>query len=144
MIDTQKALRKAYYDTLNGFLVSGSDPVPVYDGKLEEVADNYVILSTQTATDSSTIGQFGTEATILIDIVAKSKVRISKNNLDEIAQQVLTRVLPAQGSNGLVPQPFLQIMLVKKESDQYFDIQRTATGFINRRLIRFSQFIHET
>lgn len=151
MIDTHKALRKSYYDALQGNLTvqeTGLYPVNVYDelafGRDQVNEKYYVLLSTQTATDSSTLDRYGTEATILLDIVHRTGSMVTKDVVDEIGQQILSIVLPVNGTNGLIPQPFLSIMLVKKESDQYFPVQTTSTGLVLRRLIRFSQFIHET
>lgn len=147
MIDTHKALRKAYYDALNGYIYLNGTTVNVYDelaygGGLANVR-NYILMSTQTASEDSTLTKFGHETTMLLDIVAKTTTAAGKNILDEIASQILSIVIPSVGQNGLAAQPFLQIALVKKESDNYFPVQTTPTGLVLRRLLRFSQFIHE-
>lgn len=149
MIDTHKALRKAYYDALEGVLTvnSGQTIVHVYDELAQGIDQQnekyYVLMTTQTATEDSTLTKFGHETTMLLDIVARTTATVGKNILDEIAAQILTIIIPAVGQNGLTPQPYLQIALVKKESDQYFPVQTSATGLVLRRLLRFSQFIHE-
>jgi hypothetical protein len=144
MIDVHKKVRKAYYEALNGQLTYDGSPVSVWDEKAEATTNNiYVLLSTQTATDTSTFSSFDTQTTILIDIVSKSQDRVSKDVLDEVAQQILTIILPTVTTNGLPAQSGVQILNVRKESDNYLPVQLSATGSIIRRLIRFSQRVHE-
>ena len=138
MKDTFLPLRRTYYNTISGAGLT------VYDEKAPGNASfPYVLLSTQTGADISPYSHFDTEATILIDIVHKQPQSVNKNAIDAIAHTIINTVIPSRGTNGLMNEPGFQILNVTKEDDRYLTLEAGENNYIIRRLIRFSQTIHE-
>ena len=145
MIDVQKKIRDAFFQSLDGQLTYDGSPVPIVDEKLEDSENNtmYVIMSTQTTVQDVIFSHFDHETTMLLDIVHKTQDFVTKDGIDEVAQQIFDILLPTVTTNGLTAQSGVQITNLQIESDQYFPMQLSATGSVMRRLIRFRQLIHE-
>ena len=142
MRDTLYPLRKAFYEALNGQLTYNSVDVPVYD----EIAPNnapssFVIISTGTTVDNDTLTSFQSENTLLIDIVSKTGVSVSKDVVDNIANQVFLILKPSPNTNGLIPQAGFTFSQPKVASDNHLSLVANETT--TRRLIRFSIKINQ-
>lgn len=144
MIDVQKKVREAYFNALDGNITFDGSPVPVCDEKVEDQENNtmYVILSTQTSVDDGSFDSFDHETTMLLDIVHKTQDTVSKDGVDDVAQQIFDIILPTVKTNGLTATG-VQFTNVRIESDQYFNFALTTAKSTVRRLIRFRQLIHE-
>ena len=127
MIDVQKKIRDAFFDSLDGQLTYDGSPVPIVDEKLEDSENStmYVIMSTQTTVQDVIFSHY------------------DHDGIDEVAQQIFDILLPSVTTNGLTAQSGVQITNLQIESDQYFPMQLSQTGSVMRRLIRFRQLIHE-
>ncbi len=118
MRDTQKLLRMAVYNLISGQLSYNSTNVPVYDEKRKVGAtDNiFVILSTQQETDDNTSDAFITDSSIDIEINHKSDFEVSKDAIDDVANQILTLILPTPSTDGFPVQSLFQITCVRRTS----------------------------
>lgn len=147
MIDVKLPLRKAYYQLLNGAVIYNSAAIPV-SSDMKKMADGpaltYILLSTQSGTDTSTFSSFDSQEEMLIDIVCKAKTRVDKEILDNIANQVMNLILPAPASTGLPPQVGIQISCVQKTMDKYLDFTLNPSTTVLRRLLTFTQKVRQT
>lgn len=141
MIDVKKLIRQAFFQLLEGNL---RDPfnaiVHVYDDvqRLEDTTNLYVIMETQTGTPTNNFAQFASKEDILLSIVQKAPGRVARSQVDLIASQIFSAVLPHPNTmNGLPAQPgvlFLNVQLAQDAYQDFFLQQNTA---VTRRLITF-------
>lgn len=146
MIDVKAPIRKAYYDLLNGSLFVNGVSVPVSDDlkKLQDASANmYVLLTNQQSTNLDTMQSWDSQEDMVVDIVYKA-ARTNKETVDSIAGQILNRVLPAPGIDGLGIQTGVQINCVRINSDQYLPIALGQTQTMTRRIITFRQRARQT
>lgn len=138
MKDPHKAFRMAVYQALNGNLtdLDGSS-VSIHD----EVADNptnaYVLLSTQTSSQRGVFNGFLHDCTILLQIIDKQTIFVTKEFIDDIANKVMLILLPTN-KDGLIQQTGFQINCLQAESMNTNDAQLTDATTIVRKLLRLS------
>jgi hypothetical protein len=138
MKDVHKGLRLAVHTVLNGFLSYDSANVPVSDEVDETGAVMYVILSTQSGTpternDSTWI----TRATILLDIVKKTSDTVSKDGLDDVANQIKLIMMPTPQTLGITAPAGFQYTNMEV-GDNSLNLQLSSTSSITRKLLTFS------
>lgn len=146
MIDVQYPLRKSYYEVLNGNLLYNGISVPVSDDvkKLQDSGYNiYVLLSTQSGSDTGTMQSFDSWENIDIDIVFKA-VRSNKQVVDMVASQVLNAVLPLPGIDGLPRQTGIHISCVQLQRTQEIPAIMGQALMITRKVLTFRQRIRQT
>lgn len=147
MIDVKQPLRTAYYQLLNGALVYNAAIVPV-STDIKKLADNtattYVIISSQSGSDTSTFSSFDSQEDIIINVICKAKTRVNREIVDGIAGQILSLVLPAPASNGLPPQAGLQVDCVQLAMDRDLDLILDKSTTSNRRVLTFTQKVRQT
>lgn len=146
MIDVQYPLRKSYYEVLNGNLLYNGMGVPVSDDikKLQDTGSNiYVLLSTQSGSDTGTMQSFDSWENIDIDIVFKA-ARSNKQVVDMVASQVMNAILPAPGIDGLPRQTGVHISCVQLQRSQEIPAIMGQTLMITRRVLTFRQRIRQT
>lgn len=146
MIDVNHPIRKAYFELLDGAITYQGNPVPVGD-EAKPFADTtpvYIILSSQTDVDNSTLSTWDSNHDIVLDIVFKATSRASKSVVDDIANQIFALVFPAPGQNGLPVQTGIQIQCAKKSGDRDLSLELNKSNTVLRRLITISHKIHQT
>lgn len=91
-----KALRTGYFAKLDGNVMNGITPVPVYDlFALPEITDYpYILLSSQTSSQIGVKSSKSYNATILIDIVTGDNQPIGREQSETIADQIEMLVNP--------------------------------------------------
>lgn len=91
-----KALRTGYFAKLDGNVMNGINPVPVYDlFALPEITDYpYILLSSQTSSQIGAKSSKSYNATILIDIVTGDNQPIGREQSETIADQIEMLVNP--------------------------------------------------
>ena len=149
MKDGHKPFRTAIWAALNGNLSADFDGsgnnVPVYDENVTDTAPNlYLVLSTQSGTDESNRHSFNTEATQEIQIVHKTGRSVDKRVIDDIANQIFEILWPTPLTDGLVQQAGFQIHTLRKQNDNYLNMQIDSTQTLMRRIITFSARVHQT
>ena len=134
MKDTQKPLRQAVFNLLDGQLTYDSAAVNVYD-EMNDGDDIYVLLSTQQETFDETSDTFITRSSISIEVVAKTGTWVSKDIIDDISDQIYDLLRPTTSTTGLAnPSGFL-IQNVQRENAITQTLQISATESILRKLI---------
>lgn len=145
MLDINKLVRYAFGQSLNGSLTYNGSNVPVVDDVLTVDSNEmiYVILSSQTAVETSNFNKFAHDCTITLDIVHKTYYGVTKDGVDSVAQQIFTILQPDTTSNGLTAQAGVQFNDVQKDSDSYLTMTLTNAGPITRRIINYRLLVHQ-
>lgn len=147
MIDTKKPLRTAYYQLLSGALSDGlGNVVPVGDETTPypDTLNCYVILSSQHETYLPVASVFDSWHEIVIDIVYKAASRTGKAAVDNIANQIVSLILPQPDIHGLPPQTGIQITNVQKVNDIDLPMLLNNSNTVVRRVLTFKQYIRQT
>lgn len=118
MKDPHKAFRMAVYSALNGNLADlASATVAIYDGKADDSATNtYVILATETGNQIPNFSLFLHDSSILLQICNKTSSTISKDELDNVSDQITRILFPGTATDGLVQQNGFQINCLQAQS----------------------------
>jgi hypothetical protein len=127
MKDVSKPVRLAFHTLLNGNLESPEGNVPVSDEMLVENANYYVLLSSQSATPDETKHSFDCEATITIIIVHKQGRYVTKDGVDDIADQILTLLRPTPNTHSLIAPATWQFLNLRKEVDRHDSMRLNPT-----------------
>jgi hypothetical protein len=145
MRDTQKVLRKAIYDALNGTVLYDSAVVPVFDEKrsITSTANLYILLSTQTETASDTSDAFMTISTIDIEVCHKTGSEVSKDTMDDVANEVLEILFPTAWSVGINNGSLMQIANLRRDRTVTRVIELSSTESVLRKIITLSATIVE-
>jgi hypothetical protein len=133
--DTMKMMRTAMYALLNNQLSYSLDNtntlVPVYDEK-RKVQDSYalyVLMSTQQETPDPVDGTWITDSSIDLEITQRLEFEVTKDDLDDVSNQIYALLEPAAGVGGLTAPAGFQIMNLQIASavTRSFDISNTET-----------------
>ncbi len=118
MRDTQKPLRHAVYNLLNGAITYDGNTIPVFDEKKKATsnANLFILLSTQQETDDNTSDAFITDSSIDIEINHTTEFEVSKDAIDDVANQILSLILPTPTTDGLTAPEGFQFTLVRRTS----------------------------
>jgi hypothetical protein len=145
MVDVNKAVRYAIGAALDGNLTYDGSPVPVVDDavNLQQNTTMYVVLSSQTAVETSSFAKFDHECTLQLDITHKSVYAASKDGVDDLAQQIFTILQPTPTTNGLVSQSGVHFTDLEKATDNYLSFVLNDIGPVVRRIITYRVLVHE-
>lgn len=142
MKDTNRPVRKAFFQLLNKALTFEGAIVPVSDKQTKSYDDNnfYVILDNQTSTPDDTKTSYDEEVTITLDIVTKTDYSATSDIADNIADQIFSLLFPSSipHLHNLPNQPGFQFINLRKSSDRYLPLQISQTQFSLRRILQFS------
>jgi hypothetical protein len=118
MRDTQKILRHAVFQTLNGNVTYNGSNIPVYDEKrlLGDQDNLFIILGSQRESDDSPDEYFITNSSIDIEIQHRTEFEVSKDAIDDVSDQVLQIIMPTPYTNGFPVQNLFQINGVTRSS----------------------------
>lgn len=130
MKDPHKAFRMAVYGALNGNLTDlSSAAVEISDGKAEDTASNtYVLLTTETGNQIPNFSLFLHDSSILLQIATKTFDTISKDELDNVSQQITQILFPGTATDGLVQQSGFQINCLQAQS-----VNSSEVNLVNAR-----------
>lgn len=145
MVDPNKAVRYAIGGALQGNLTFDGSPVPVVDESvnLNENTNMYVLLSNQTAVETSNFAKREHECTLVVDIVNKSQYDVTKDSVDDVAQQIFDILQPGATASGLVSQPGVQFTNLEKITDNYLSFSLNPVGPVVRRIMTYRVLVHE-
>jgi hypothetical protein len=138
--ETKKILRQAIYDALDGQITINSEAVPVYDEK-NTGESIYILLSNQQETDDNTSDVFITLSTIDIEVVQQTGYSVSKDDIDDITDQMLEILIPTPSSNGLTAPTGFQFNHVRRESSRSLAFEISPTESIIRNITTISTII---
>lgn len=145
MIDVQKAVRYGFGKALENQLSYQGTAVPITDSILtiDDSCNLYVVITLQTAKESSDFSKFRYNATITLDIVHKAGYAVSKDAVDSIAEQISSIIQPTVTSNGLVAQTGIKFTNVNRVSDSYLSLSLNNIGPVVRRIIVYEVLVHQ-
>ncbi len=101
-MNREKVIRLYIHGLLNGTLAYNATTIPVWDSKLEDKTNIYVIIEEQSANVIQKFPQqMAWECSINLFIVSKQQDTVSRDVVDDIAEQIETIVYNAL-QNGVV------------------------------------------
>ncbi len=148
MNESGGAIRKAYFEALNNQVnhpEGGPTFIPVVDEKLDvniTEHDLYILISGQAGTPKETKSLWVKEEDINITVVNRRKATNSKVLIEDIADQVLTIILPTRTTNGLSIEAPFKLTYARLISDQT-NFERIADGWqVSKSLIFRNHITH--
>lgn len=142
MKDTKRILRQAIFNALDGQITLNGETVPVYDEKNENESV-YILLSNQQEFDDSPDGSFITRSTIDYEVVQQTGYSVSKDDIDDINEQILEIIIPTQSTTGLTIPTGFQFHSVRRESSRSIAFEISPTESIVRNITTISTIIQE-
>lgn len=145
MKDPHKAFRMAVFDALDGNLTDlSASPVMIFDEKAEDETNNlYVLLKTETRSQIPTFSGFLHDSTIMLEIVYKTLDTTSKDEPDNVSDQISRLLLPSPSSDGLVQQADFQINCLQVQTVNSEDLRLTAARTNVAKFMRLTAKIAE-
>lgn len=142
MINPAPAIRKAFYDLLNGAVSYESAAVPVYEGRGQVGKDYQVLITDTTAQQTGVRGSYSWAAQQLIEVVTEKATSNPMLIVDTIGQQVMNLIKPEPGVNPLAATDF------KFDTPKLLDISnRRERSDINSQItilyLRYSFNVHQ-
>lgn len=119
---------------LNGNISYNGQNVPVYgDDTFETVPQNYVIIGDITESANNNNQQFVTEADVVIDIFSEQYMTRDNSIVDNIANQILTLLIPTTGIKDIGDNDF-QIFAKARTSSRYLAVN-DGQNYIARKIL---------
>jgi uncharacterized protein YoxC len=134
MKDCSNNIRVQYLSKLSGNITYGGKSVPVYGtDSFQTVPQNYIIIGDITETADNNNQLFMTEADVVIDIFSEQYMTRNNSIIDDIADQILTLLIPTTGVQDMGDAEF-QIYATARTSSRYLTMQE-GNNFINRKIL---------
>ena len=145
-MDREYAIRKSYYEALNGRLSYDSQNIPVRDGQIYQgQPDNlYVVFDNQSAVLNRQGGLANMQdwlSTITIGIVSKQPFSVAKSIMDNVGEQIENLISPIVGFSALTQQSGWLINCVYMISSTYMEVKIDKTQTIAVKMLTFEQKI---
>lgn len=134
MKDCSNNIRVQYLSKLSGNITYGGKSVPVYGtDSFQTVPQNYIIIGDITESADNNNQLFMTEADVVIDIFSEQYMTRNNSIIDDIADQILTLLIPTTGVKDMGDAEF-QIYAKARTSSRYLTMQE-GNNFINRKIL---------
>lgn len=134
MKDCSNNIRTQYLSILNGNISYNGRNVPVYgNDTFETMPENYVIIGDITETADNNNQLFVSGADVVIDIFSEQYMTRNNSIIDDIADQILTLLIPTTGVQDIGDGEF-QIYATARTSSRYLTMQE-GNNFINRKIL---------
>jgi uncharacterized protein YoxC len=134
MKDCSNNIRTQYLSTLNGNISYNGKNVPVYGtDTFSTVPENYIIIGDITETADNNNQLFVSGADVVIDIFSEQYMTRNNAIIDDIADQILTLLIPTTGVKDMGDAEF-QIYATARTSSRYLTMQE-GNNFINRKIL---------
>jgi hypothetical protein len=134
MKDCSNNIRVRYLAILNGNITYGGKNVPVYGtDAFETVPQNYIIIGDITESADNNNQLFVSGADVVIDIFSEQYMIRNNSIIDDIADQILTLLIPTTGVQDIGDNEF-QIYAKARTSSRYLTMQE-GNNFINRKIL---------
>jgi hypothetical protein len=136
MRESGTEIRKSFYNAINAL------EYPVFDGKTEGLTigtDNlWVVLGEQGESNKSNKSSYATEASIEIVIVNREAGVAGRKVVEEVADEILTAILPTVTTHGLTINSPFKITFVKYDDGRAGTVtQMAAAQFDNVKTLNF-------
>ena len=140
MKDCSNNIRTRYLAILNGNISYNGRNVPVYgNDTFETMPENYVIIGDITETADNNNQLFVSGADVVIDIFSEQYMTRNNSIIDDIADQILTLLIPTTGVQDMGDGEF-QIYATARTSSRYLTMQE-GNNFINRKILTINNSI---
>lgn len=134
MKDCSNNIRVQYLSTLNGNISYNGRNVPVYgNDTFETMPENYIIIGDITETADNNNQLFVSGADVVIDIFSEQYMTRNNSIIDNIADQILTLLIPTTGVKDMGDGEF-QIYATARTSSRYLTMQE-GNNYINRKIL---------
>lgn len=134
MKDCSNNIRVKYLALLNGNITYNGKNVPVYgNDSFTTVPENYVIIGDITETADNNNQLFVSGADVVIDIFSEQYMTRNNSIVDNIANQILTLLIPTTGVQDIGDADF-QIFATARTSSRYLTMQE-GNNYINRKIL---------
>jgi len=134
MKDCSNNIRVRYLAILNGNITYGGKNAPVYGTDVfETVPQNYIIIGDITESADNNNQLFVSGADVVIDIFSEQYMIRNNSIIDDIADQILTLLIPTTGVQDIGDNEF-QIYATARTSSRYLTMQE-GNNFINRKIL---------
>lgn len=134
MKDCSNNIRTRYLAILNGNISYNGRNVPVYgNDTFETMPENYVIIGDITETADNNNQLFVSGADVVIDIFSEQYMTRNNAIIDNIANQILTLLIPTTGVKDMGDSDF-QIFATARTSSRYLTMQE-GNNYINRKIL---------
>jgi len=134
MKDCSNNIRVQYLSKLSGNITYGGKSVPVYGtDTFQTVPQNYIIIGDITESADNNNQLFVTMADVVIDIFSEQYMTRNNSIIDDIADQILTLLIPTTGVQDIGDAEF-QIYAKARTSSRYLTMQE-GNNFINRKIL---------
>ena len=134
MKDCSNNIRVQYLSKLSGNITYGGKSVPVYgNDTFQTVPQNYIIIGDITESADNNNQLFVTMADVVIDIFSEQYMTRNNSIIDDIADQILTLLIPTTGVQDIGDNEF-QIYAKSRTSSRYLTMQE-GNNFINRKIL---------
>lgn len=135
-----KPVRHGIYGIINNQVELNAVTIPVYDEKVftDQSPPLYILLSTQQETlgpDQNDCSEF-IRSSIDIEIIRRSGSEVSKDDIDDVSDQLYELIIPSLGEAGFTLANF-RISYAARDSAFSQNISITETESVLRKIIRF-------
>lgn len=146
MKDPHKAFRMAVFNALDGNLLDlDGSAVQIWDEKAEDETNNlYVLLKTETRQQIPTFSGFLHDSTIMLEIAYRTLDTTSKDEADNVSDQITRILLPTPSSDGLVQQTGFQINCLTVETVNSEDLRLSSARSNTAKFMRLAAKISQT
>jgi len=142
MKDCSNSLRTAYVNKLNGFITYNGINVPVYgNDSFKTPPKNYVIISDIIESPQNTNQSFTSSADVTIDIYSEQYLTRDNAVVDNIANQILTLLIPTTGIPDIGDTDF-QIFAMSRGSSRYMTMT-DGQNYIVRKILIINNLVNQ-
>ena len=142
MKDCSNNIRTAYVTKLNGFISYNGKNVPVYgDDSFKTAPQNYIIISDISEAAQNTNQSFTSNVNVTIDIFSEQYMTRDNAVVDNIANQILTLLLPSTGIIDIGDVSF-QIHAMSRLSSRYLSIVN-GQNYIIRKILVINNLVNQ-
>jgi hypothetical protein len=142
MKDCSNNIRTAYLNKLNGFITYNGQNVPVYgNNSFKTPPKNYVVIEEINESAQNTNQSFTSNVDVNIDIFSEQYMTQDNSVVDNIANQILTLLIPTTGIQDIGDADF-QIFAMSRTGSRYLSIYNEQ-NFIIRKIITINNLVNQ-
>ena len=143
-MNRDKAVRMGVYDAIKASLSYDGADVHVYDDATTNeapVEKQYVLLTSQSAVNSSDYRRFRWNCVLTIEIVSKQLSSVSKDIVDDINEQIEQVIIYPQNQPGngyMAPQNGWDFSDILLESSNYIEFELATNNYEITKVLQIS------
>jgi len=142
MKDCSNNVRTAYLTKLNGNISYNGKNVPVYgDDSFATPPSSYVVIGDISESANNTNQSFTSEVNVTIDIFSEQYMKRDNSIVDNIANQILTLLIPTTGIADIGDADF-QIHAMSRISSRYLAVTN-GQNYIDRKILVINNLVNQ-